>query len=71
MTRSEMIESVDWNKVRDEETVPILTLINETSTFQKEDKEWHRDFGMECFIIMDHLDFLLSQTFTNHERKVA
>jgi hypothetical protein len=69
MTRSEMIESVDWNRVRDEETVPILNLISKTSKFQKEQSDWSRDFNMECFIIMDHMDFILAETFNNHERR--
>lgn len=64
-----MLETVDFNRVSHQEAVAIVKLRTRINAIKAEEQNWHRDFAMECFIIGDHIDFLLSQTFINHERK--
>jgi hypothetical protein len=63
---------VDSDRVRGhEEWIAILRLQNKIDKIKQDEKNWHRDFNQDCFIIADHIDFLLYKTFQNHERKVA
>jgi len=70
MITSEIYESVNWDKVKGhEEALAIAKLIPKIAKIHTEEKQYYQDFGTECFIIADHIDFLLFETFKNYDRK--
>jgi hypothetical protein len=67
-----LYESVDKDKVLGhEEWIAIARIVPKITELREQERIWHDQFRTECFIIADHIDFLMYKTFDNHERRVA